>query len=261
MPENRYAGIIAAIFRSHYSTGDHEFLFDREEFVKAARALRIKLPKNLGDIIYSFRYRADLPKSISQTAPKGMEWAIRAAGRGRYKFCLTKLNRIKPREGMIPIKIPDSTPEIVNAYALSDEQALLAKVRYNRLVDIFLGITAYSLQNHLRTTLKNVGQLEIDELYVGVNKTGQQFVVPVQAKSGADQLGPSQTEQDIACCSQKFSKLTCRAVSAQFMKDSTIAMFELALADGEVGIVEERHYQLVPSGEISEGELKNYASR
>jgi len=51
---------------------------------------------------------------------------------------------------MAAIKIPDATPEIVAAYALSDEQALLAKVRYNRLLDIFLGVAAYSLQNHLR---------------------------------------------------------------------------------------------------------------
>src|SRR5271157_4057421 len=37
-------------------------------------------------------------------------------------------------------------------YKFTDEQALLAKVRYTRLIDTFLGITAYSLQNHLRTT-------------------------------------------------------------------------------------------------------------
>jgi len=42
-------------------------------------------------------------------------------------------------------KVPDSSPGIVAKYALSDEQALLAKVRYNRLVDIFSGVTCYSL--------------------------------------------------------------------------------------------------------------------
>ena len=49
-------------------------------------------------------------------------------------------------------KIPDGTPSIVRKYSISDEQALLAIVRYNRLIDIFLGVTCYSLQNHLRTT-------------------------------------------------------------------------------------------------------------
>jgi len=38
-------------------------------------------------------------------------------------------------------------------YALGDEQALLAKLRYNRLLDIFTGVVCYSLQNHLRTNV------------------------------------------------------------------------------------------------------------
>ena len=54
-------------------------------------------------------------------------------------------------------EIPDATPEIILSYALSDEQALLAKVRYNRLLDIFLGITTYSLQNHLLNHPGDVG--------------------------------------------------------------------------------------------------------
>ena len=53
---------------------------------------------------------------------------------------------------------------------MNDEQALLAKIRYNRLIDIFTGITCYSLQNHLRTTVPNIGQVEIDEIYIGIDK-------------------------------------------------------------------------------------------
>ena len=148
-------------------------------------------------------------------------------------------------------------------YAFSDEQALLAKVRYNRLIDIFLGITAYSLQNHLRTTVSDVGQIEIDEIYIGVNKNGQQFVVPVQAKGGKDQLAIIQTLQDLACCSEKFPSLTARAISAQFMNDDekTIAMFELTVEDDEVRVVDERHYRLVRAESITVNDLKTYASR
>ena len=65
------------------------------------------------------------------------------------------------RDDIAAIKIPDATPEIIAAYALGDdEQALLAKVRYNRLIDIFLGLTTYSLQNHLRTYVAGMGQIE-----------------------------------------------------------------------------------------------------
>lgn len=166
-----------------------------------------------------------------------------------------------PREELLTIKVPDATPEIITAYALNDEQALLAKVRYNRLVDVFLGITTFSLQNHLRTTVKEVGQIEIDEIYVGIDRHGRQFVVPVQAKGGNDKHGVVQTQQDILCCSEKFPNLICRAISAQFMSEERIAMFELAVQDGEIKVVDEKHYQLVPAKNISTKDLQQYALR
>ena len=126
---------------------------------------------------------------------------ILPAGKSRYRFKLVRgSSRVIPRLDAAVIKVPDATPEIIAAYAQSDEQAVLARVRYNRLIDVFLGITAYSLQNHFRTSVKDMGQIEIDELYVGVNREGQQFIVPVQAKGGSDQLSIIQAIQDIACC-------------------------------------------------------------
>ncbi len=260
---NRYSAIIGNIFNSHYRRGTKQFEFSRDEFVETARSLDIALPKNLGDTIYSFRFRTALPPDILSTAPKGMEWVIELAGRALYRFRLTKLANIVPNPSMIAIKIPDATPEIIVAYAFSDEQALLAKVRYNRLVDTFLGLTTYSLQNHLRTTVKAMGdsQIEIDEIYVGVNKHGEQFALPVQAKGGNDRLSVVQTSQDLACCREKFPGLTCRPISAQFMSDEVIAMFELALDGEDVKLVEEKHYRLVPADKIGVADLKLYSKR
>lgn len=258
---NRYSAIIERIFFAHYQVGATEFEFEREELRTTATELQVRAPDNLGDIPYSFRYRRALPAAILKTATEGMEWIIKGIGRAKYQFKLVKLNRIIPREELVTIKVPDSTPEIISAYALGDEQALLAKVRYNRLVDIFLGVTAYSLQNHLRTTVTGIGQIEIDEIYVGVDRHGRQFVVPVQAKGGNDKHGVVQTQQDIACCRQKFGSLICRPVSAQFMSNGRIAMFELAVEDEEVKVVDERHYQLVPAANITAEDLHNYAAR
>jgi hypothetical protein len=204
---NRYSAIIGTIFKNHYKPGKTQFTFSRDEFVEIAKSLDIALPKNLGDTIYSFRFRTALPPEIVSTASIGMEWGIELAGKGEYRFRLGKLVRIVPRADLIAIKIPDATPEIVTAYALTHEQSLLAKVRYNRLIDIFLGIASYSLQNHLQTFVKDMGQIEVDEVYVGVNHHGQQFVVPVQAKGGSDQLGVTQTRQDIAAASRNFRGL------------------------------------------------------
>jgi len=38
-------------------------------------------------------------------------------------------------------------------------------------------------------------------------------------------------------------------------------MFELAVEEGRVVIVEEKHYRLVPSAEISPEDLKAYANK
>lgn len=258
---NRYAEIVGEVFRRNYKAGSRNVVFEREEFVAAAQERGVELPKNLGDAIYSFKYRTPLPSSILETAPKGFEWGIYGAGRARYEFRLVRPLSMEPSENRLVVKIPDSTPEIISAYALGDEQALLAKVRYNRLVDIFLGITASSLQNHLRTTVKGIGQIEVDELYVGLDRGGCQYVVPVQAKGGRDKHGRQQTEQDMACCEQKFPALKCRPVSAQFMTGNKIAMFELASQDGEIRIVSEEHYELVPASSISDEDLALYGSR
>jgi hypothetical protein len=127
------------------------------------------------------------------------------------------------------------------------------------LIDIFLGLAAYSLQNHLRTTVSSIGQVEIDEIYVAVDRHGRQFVLPVQAKGGSDQLSVVQTKQDIACCAEKYPNLICRAISAQFMENDLIALFELTVVNDEVKVIEERHYRLVPSDQIDESDLNSYS--
>ena len=260
-PEPLYDALIAQIFRNHHQPDSTAFEFDRAEIESVAAELNVRLPKNLGDLIYSFRYRKDLPPEIIATEPENRQWIIQPAGRAKYRFELAKLTLIVPRVELIATKIPDATPQIIAAYALNDEQALLAKVRYNRLIDVFLGIVAYSLQNHLRTTVKTIGQIEIDELYVGINMNGQQFVIPVQAKSGSDRLTVVQTSQDLAYCAQKFPTLKARAISAQFMADDVIALFELTLENGEIKVVKEGHYRLVPANSITPGDLKTYAER
>ncbi len=255
---NRYASLIESIFFSRYKKGSTEIRFLRNDFEETARKLNIVLPKNIGDAIYSHRYRNPLPMKILKTQPEGMEWIIEGIGRAQYVFRLVRLNRIVPNDRLAAIKIPDATPEIVTNYALSDEQALLAKVRYNRLLDVFLGAATYSLQSHLRTSVANLGQVEIDEIYVAVDKRGRQYIVPVQAKGGNDKLSTVQTKQDMECCAEKFPQLICRAISAQFMGENKIALFELAKSDGDIKIAEERHYCLVPADEISSDDLKSY---
>lgn len=247
---SRYDAIIERIFFSHWEEGVSQFDFARDEIKSCADSLGIKLPENIGDLIYSFRFRKPLPEKVLATQPKGKAWRIALAGQANYRFVLGKEHRILPRAELIEIKIPDATPELIRSYAQEDEQALLAVVRYNRLIDIFLSITTYSLQNHLRTTVKGIGQIEIDELYVGLDREGNHYVIPVQAKGGTDQISIVQTEQDVRACAEKFPSVRCRPISVQFMDDDVIAIFELTVVDDEIKVVDERHYRLVDAAEF-----------
>jgi hypothetical protein len=170
---------------------------------------------------------------------------------------------IVPADFLVQLTVIDATPLLLTAHATTEEQTLLAKVRYNRLIDEFLGLTAYSLQSHLCCTIPNVGSVDVNELYLGINRGWRQFVIPVTAKTGNDQIGIVQIEQDMAFCQHAFPGLTARPVAVQFKKDEdgeVIVMFELVLRDDEVRVVDEKQYRLVPASSISAEDLRHMAS-
>jgi len=260
---NRYVQIIERIFADRYVAGAKEIGFNRSEIERVAKQLKIRLPKNIGDVIYSFRYRVALPASIASKAPKGFHWLIRPKGKALYSFSLSPRVDIAPNPLIAETLIPDSTPGLVKKYAQTDEQALLARLRYNRIIDIATGITCYSIQNHLRTFIKEIGQVETDELYVGVDKNGSHYVLPVQAKGGRDRLNIVQIEQDFALCASKFPYLICRAIAAQFMADERIAIFifENSPAGPKMASGGELHYTLVKPDDVTPELLATYRER
>jgi hypothetical protein len=258
---SKYEQIIEWVFTNNYHDGDVVVAFSRSELVNASDALALPRIKNLGDIPYSFRFRRELPEGIQATAPEGAEWIIVGTGVGEYSFRLASPGKIEPTLHSYPIKVPDATPEIVRHYAPgTDEQALLTRARYNRLIDIFTGLACYSIQNHLRTTVEHIGQVEVDEIYVGVNKRGTQFVLPCQAKSPGDRFGIVQVMQDMALCEARYPMAICRPIALQFTSEDSVALLELAVREKDdvlmLNTVDEKHYQLVPRSEISDAELR-----
>lgn len=71
--KNRYAQLIEDIFLKRHKKGDTRVEFIREDIEKTAELLDIKLPKNLGDVIYSFKFRTSLPETVKATAEAGKE--------------------------------------------------------------------------------------------------------------------------------------------------------------------------------------------
>lgn len=267
-----YIKVMKELFARHSAKTSDEFEWSRKEIKEISRDLGVKEPDNLGDNIYSIRHgREALPDDLLKMA-KPRHWLLLPNGKGKYKFVKAKNGPFAPDATLRAVKVPNSTPQIVERYALGDEQAVLARIRYNRLIDLFLGIAAFPLQSHLRTTVQHFAksQIETDEIYVGVDKWGVQYVIPVQAKGPKEIIGAVQAIQDIYCCSDKFPHLVCRAIAAQTIEISktasdtdvyTIALMELAIDVGssfDVSKVQERHFKLVEHTEITSADLDEY---
>ena len=75
---NRYAAMIEAIFQKHHVLDCEGFEFTRAEFEGVAAALKIVLPKNLGDVIYSRRYRTELHPALPRQLARGWNGSSRA---------------------------------------------------------------------------------------------------------------------------------------------------------------------------------------
>jgi len=258
---SKYDDVIVHVFHKNYSNGASKVPFNRNELAQACDDLGFARIKNLGDIPYSYRFRKELPNSIKEKCVDNSEWIIIGTGIGSYEFRLANPGKIEPTNNRQRIKIPDATPEIVKRYAPgTDEQALLTKVRYNRLIDLFSGLTCYSIQNHLRTTIQNVGQIEIDEVYLGINKKGTHFVIPCQAKSPGDRFGIVQVMQDIEFCKVRYPNAICKPIALQFLSENDVAILELTVEESHdtfhLSVVDERHYKLVGKDGISDHEIR-----
>ena len=225
-------------------------------------------PRIVGDIVYSLRYRVPLPDSIRRTAPSGPRMGDLPRRQRRLHAADRALQLSSSHDkGLRTIRLPDATPGVISKYALTDEQALLARVRYNRLLDVFTGLACYPLQSHLRTsiTITNAidgtpssSQVETDDVYVGLDEHGAHYILPVQAKGGSDSLSVIQIWQDLRVAEQKFPDLIARPVAAQFMEQSVIALFEFQESNNQITIAREHHYSLVPPEELESHELAAY---
>lgn len=260
--ETRYIQVMRELFREKWYRGSNGFEWQRDDITRIASSLQIQVPKNLGDNIYAIRHgREDLPDEIRKLAPLGNSWLLLPNGRSGYKFFLGACAFL-PLANIPPILIPDSTPQIVARYAQRDQQAALARIRYCRLVDIFLGVASFHLQGHLRTSMAHFSgsQTELDELYVGIDGSGVQYVIPIQARGDQERIGTVPLICDHYVCEEKFSSMVGRILAAKTVRIEqgpdhaqifTIALIEVKVQGYNVTKIREAHYKLVPAALMS----------
>jgi len=246
--------VMQRVFQKNLSRGAAEVLFTMDDIREAIAAVGKIRPgykeNNVADVRYQYTSgRHILPDAINRLGP----WMIVGRGKAQYAFVkLATSPEIRIQDDLLTVSLPNATPEIVLEYAGTDEQGMLAKVNYNRLLDIFLQITCYHLQNHWRTSIKNKGQCEIDDLYVGLNINGKQFVIPVEAKCASENLSKTQIVQIIDFARDRYPKLIIRPVGVQEMKDGSLVLIEFTPAahPDEIKIKEMRRYKLVPFADV-----------
>jgi hypothetical protein len=243
---SQYDEVILEVFLHHYHEGANRLVFKKDELAEVCRNHGITV-RNIPDIIYTYRARRTLPVKILATG----HWAIEPAGRGVYAFRLLRNSPHFeiPLADYAPVNIYNAIPEVVEGLLRHDEQSLLTRVLYNRLVDIFTGLTCFHIQNHYRSFVTGMGEVELDALYVGVDKTGTLFVLPVEAKSQAESemLGRIQVSQMAKLVRQDFAQLHRRVLAVKALVDGTIAMVEFDDHEepDEIGIVSVSRFRLI----------------
>src|SRR5438552_18607874 len=80
-----YSSVIEKVFAAKFKPGAKHVDFSRDDLEAAAETLEVD-PKNVGDLIYSFRYRRPLPESIRTKAPANHVWIIRGTGAAQYRL-------------------------------------------------------------------------------------------------------------------------------------------------------------------------------
>lgn len=145
-----YARAITEVFQRVFKIESDHLPFSKAMLEEVDRELNLHI-KNIPDVPYAFRVgRYPIPDEIERTG----NWIIEGRGKGRYGF--TRLKRSPyitiPSELSIT-EIPEATPDVVLKYGGRDEQGMLTRIRYNRLVGTFLSLTDFHLQGHVRTSV------------------------------------------------------------------------------------------------------------
>jgi hypothetical protein len=241
--ETKYDQLLTSLFKKKWKPSLTEVPFSKDEVIDLARALGLRI-KNLADVIYTYRSRRPMPEAIRRSG----NWLIAARGSGLYAFVkVIGETTVSIPASLKVYSIPYAVPEIVAQNLVRDEQGLLTIVRYNRILDVFTGLACFHLQSHIRTHVAGHGQVEIDELYVGVDKDGQGFVLPIEAKEEKEKLGLDKAVALTLFAHARFPRLICRPIGIMRRGLHLFDCIEFEPAEelSKVVVLEMRRYQLV----------------
>jgi len=250
-----YVPVILKLFRDRWRPGASTVVFSLDDVRTAVEAVRAESDtpdrissRNPADVVYRMRSRTKLPPEILE---KGFH-ILRAVGRGRYQFekatsgiIETPVNELTPTIDQTPMPVRRLLPETM---AEMDEQALLSIVGYCCLLDHFTGMKIYRLRSHVRKSVPNIGQAELDAIDVGIaaGEDDVPVIFPIEAKAVSDELNRVQIFNMIQYAAHYYPGLKVRPLALKVDYQSAVHFieFNVAARPGDLRIIRSASYAI-----------------
>jgi hypothetical protein len=222
-----YVPILREIVRRNYSDGVTRIEFTVRDVRQVAGDLKIEIG-NAPDMVYRMRARTRLPDDILDLGFT----VLRGVGRGRYALevggeAIVHLpeHDVLDHNDQTPLPVRRLLPEELSEL---DEQGLLTMVGYSKLLDHFTGLTVYRLRSHVRRSVPNIGQAELDEIDVGVALRDDEIpvVFPIEAKATDEVINRVQVATAVAYCQTYFPGHVIRPIVVKLTFDGVMHFLE-----------------------------------
>ncbi len=242
-----YVPILRELVRRFREPNGQRVVFTVRDVRQVAADLGIEIG-NAPDLVYRMRARTRLPDDILD-----MGFTIlRGVGRGRYALeiggeAVIRLpeHEVLSHNDQTPLPVRRLLPE--NLVEL-DEQGLLTVVGYCKLLDHFTGLTVYRLRSHVRRSVPNIGQAELDEIDVGValRDDDTPVVFPMEAKAADEVINRVQVATAVAYCQTYFPGHEIRPIVVKLTYDGILHFLEFRPTTALAGlrIIHSCGYQL-----------------
>lgn len=219
--------------------------FSKEDLVRHGDEIRRRgiterslAVKNIPDIIYTYRARAELPAEILAFG----NYAIVGRGKGLYSFArIARHNRIVLPKGRKLVRVKNAIPEWARPFMTDDEQGMLTAMANNDLVARHLQLKrAFRLQSHLRCAVGGYGQVEIDEIHVGEDGAGRHVVIAIEAKDRSDHdlLNIAQLYGSGRALRHLFPEHDVRLLGAKPVGDRAISLCQFRISEEPIDVAE-----------------------
>jgi hypothetical protein len=232
-----YVPILRELVRRFREPGAQRVEFTVRDVRQVAEDLGIEIG-NAPDLVYRMRARTRLPDDILDMGFT----VLRGVGRGRYALevggeAVVHLpeHDVLDHNDQTPLPVRRLLPE--NLVEL-DEQGLLTIVSYCRLLDHFTGLTVYRLRSHVRKSVPNVGQAELDEIDVGVAMRDDDVpvVFPIEAKAADEVINRVQIATAVAYCQTYFPGHEIRPIVVKLTYDGVLHFLEFRATTALAGL-------------------------